>query len=267
MRFFHTPADRYLHLGTFPSPQCVHVGIGGAPEFMHGLRALFVSDVHLRAHVSDDRLAALIALIAAQRADLMLLGGDYAETPADCLRFFCALEPLSFPLGAYAVPGNNDVFPVGDILAEAAAKARVHLLKNRVHTLALSGGNIAIGGCDEHKYGAPRTEHLFSACVDAYRILLSHFPVLPDCPCELMLSGHTHAGQFNLAGLTPYSLGFERRYCLCGVRGLTKNSDMRILIGNGIGVSRIPLRLGAQPQIYLLEFGSKDFLENLAVKS
>ena len=36
--------------------------------------------------------------------------------------------------------------------------------------------------------------------------------------------------------------------------------DMRMFIGNGIGISRIPLRMGAQPQIYLLNFGREDLL-------
>ena len=72
---------------------------------MGGLRALFVSDVHLRRGVSDAKLGALIDLIRAQRADLLLLGGDYAETADQCARFFEALRGMHFRLGSYAVPG------------------------------------------------------------------------------------------------------------------------------------------------------------------
>ena len=69
-----------------------------------------------------------------------------------------------------------------------------------------------------------------------------------------MLSGHTHAGQFNLLGLTPYSVGFERRFRHLAIRGLHRVGDMHLLVGSGIGVSRLPLRIGASPRIYLMEF-------------
>lgn len=258
MSMFFTHPDRYIHLGSFPDAQLVRLRIGGAPDFMHGLKALFVSDVHLRPSTSDLQLQKLMQLMGDQRADLMFLGGDYAETPGDCLRFFDALGKLHFPLGGWAVPGNNDLDSM-PTLEETMAKAGIRLLNNRFEALSLPGGRLEIGGCDDHKYGNPRTRGLFSADERAYRILLSHFPVKPDCSCELMLSGHTHAGQCNFLGITPYSIGFEHCFRLLGTRGLLRCSDMRVLIGNGIGISRIPLRLGAAPQVYLLEFGSEDF--------
>lgn len=265
-KLFYTRPDCTVHMGVFAKPQCLRVGIASSAECMHGLRALFVSDVHLRPSVREDQLAALVELMAAQQADMLFLGGDYAETADDCIRFFRALSALQFPLGAYAVPGNNDLHSA-ETLAEIANRAGIHLLNNATYALDLLSGRLAIAGCDDHKYGAPRTKDLFSETDADYRILLSHFPVLPDCRCNLMLCGHTHAGQCNLLGLTPYSFGFEHRFQLCGVRGYTLLGDMRMLIGNGIGISRFPLRLGAQPQIYLLEFGEKDFLEKPVVKS
>lgn len=262
---FFTRPDRDLHLGVFPEPTPIMRRIEDAPPFMNGLRALFVSDVHLRPSVNNARLSKFIEGIAAQNASLLLLGGDYAETQEDCLRFFAALSELSFPLGAWAVSGNNDRW--GRAFERALSESGIQLLKNTARTLSLPGGKLSIGGCDDHKYGQPHTATLFEHAPDAYRILLSHFPICPDCVCELMLSGHTHAGQCNFLGITPYSLGFEHRYRLCGVRGLKKIGNMRVLIGNGVGVSRVPLRLGAQPQIDLLEFNCQDFKENLAVKS
>lgn len=254
---FFTPPDKYLHIGSFPLPRVIRIRIGGAPEYMHSLKALFMSDIHLRPGTPDAALQALMELISAQNADLLLLGGDYAETPDACLRFFRALEALHFPAGGFACPGNNDLESMPS-LSETMARAGVTLLNNSLVSLPLAGGRLMIGGCDDHKYGHPQTRNLFGDA-SAYRILLSHFPVKPDCKCELMLSGHTHAGQCNVLGVTPYSIGFEHEYGMLGVRGLHHTDGMYTLISNGIGISRIPLRLGAQPQIYLLEFASKDF--------
>ena len=248
-----TPPDCSLHPGAFCLPETEHVRIGGAPAWMRGIRALFVSDVHLRPSVSDAKLHALIERIRSPHADLLLLGGDYAETPEQCARFFQALAACDFPLGAYAVPGNNDPMDAA-LLSDMMAPAHVMLLKNRRTQIHLKGNRLEIGGCDDHKYGSPRTAGLFSDRA-GYRILLSHFPAMPDCACELMLSGHTHAGQFNLLGLTPYSIGFERSFHHLAIRGLHRVGGMQLMVGNGIGVSRLPLRIGASPRIHLLEFG------------
>lgn len=253
MSLFFTRPDRYFHLGVFPLPRVNEIQIGGAPEFMKPLRALFVSDVHLRSNVSDERLAALMDLISAQEADIILLGGDYAESTDDCLRFFEAFKGIQAPLGAYAVPGNNDIDSMPTLEA-TMTRAGVTLLNNRSVQVAFNGGCIHLAGCDDHKYGSPRTRDIFPEKRDGYRMLISHWPVQPDCECELMLSGHTHGGQFNILGITPYSIGFELKHKLLGVKGLKRIKDMRLLIGNGIGVSRIPMRIAAEPQIYLLNF-------------
>lgn len=255
MKLFYTRPDRNLYLGLFPEPKLERVVIDGAPEWLCGKRLLFVSDVHLRRRVSDARLEALIDQIIAANADMLLLGGDYAESAGDCRRFFGALRRAAFPLGAFAVPGNNDSESAPD-LREIAAGAGVVLLRNEFHRIDLPGGAIEIGGCDDHKYGEPRTAGLFSSN-GAYRILLSHYPTLPDCECELMLSGHTHAGQINLFGITPYSIYIEHEFHLEAVRGLHRAGRMQLFVGNGIGVSRLPLRAGAEARITLVEFSSK----------
>ena len=255
MKLFRTPPDRYFHAGLFPEPMLKSIEIDGAPEWLCGTRILFVCDVHLRRGVSDARLNAFVGQLADVKADMLLLGGDYAESPRDCTRFFRAMERVSFPLGAFAVPGNNDFRSLCE-LREGAVSAGIALLENESLRIDLPGGVLEIGGCEDHKYGAPRTRDLFSDD-GSYRILLSHYPAPPECECELMLSGHTHAGQLNLLGLTPYSLGVEREFRLMAVRGLHWIGGMRLFVGNGIGVSRLPLRFGAEPQIYLLKFGEK----------
>ncbi len=243
--------ERRLRTGWFFLPAVSRVTIG-APEWLRGKRLLFVTDVHLRRCVSDERLDALIGRLAGVDADMLLLGGDYAESDADCRRFFRALGRLRFPLGAFGVPGNNDRMDRGE-LRKIMADAGVTLLVNERRSAPLPGGALVIGGCDEHKYGNPRTAGLFDGC-EGYRVLLSHYPAPPDCECELMLSGHTHAGQFKLLGLTPYSLGFERRYRLMALEGLHRIGGMDLLVSGGIGASELPLRLNAAPEVHVLEF-------------
>ena len=244
------PAD-FLFPCVFPAPQVTRCQINTAPAALDGMRALFVSDVHLRASVPDEKLEALTQLIAAQKADMLLLGGDYGEGKKQCARFFEAIAPLRFPMGSFAVPGNNDD---PDTLATCARRAGVRLLVNATANADYRGCRIEIGGCDEHKYGHPQTARLFSDS-GAYRIFLSHFPVLPECGCDLQFSGHTHGGQIRLFSLTPYSIAFENRYNIAAVRGERFVNGTRLLISNGIGVSRLPVRINAAPEILLAKFG------------
>lgn len=251
-----TGPDAYLHIGWFPAPETVHLQIPDAPDFLCGLKALFITDVHLRRHISDDRLHALAELIHARHADIAFLGGDYGETGDQIERFFSLLDGRSWPLGCFAVPGNNDreVFPDAEALRKIASDAHVQLLVNETQIVRIGNGSLQIGGCDEYKNGAPETGKLFSDPENSYRILLSHFPVIPECEAELMLSGHTHGGQFNVFGITPYSVGFEHKYRIFAAKGFLKTGNLNLLISSGIGASRLPLRIGARPQIHILEF-------------
>lgn len=246
--------DFYIHLGWFDLPEVKEIAIANAPAFMQGLRVLFVSDVHLRTQAGNAKLEALISILEAQKADLILLGGDYGEQAEECKRFFLAFSRLKPRLGCFAVPGNNDreFFPDLEVLKALAADCGVKLMVNERHTLEI-GGRLEIGGCDDHLRGNPETKNLF-ADETAYRILLSHFPVKPDCEPELMLSGHTHGGQFNFLGITPYAVGFEPQFKMEAVSGLKRIGKTTLLVSKGIGVSRLPLRAGVRPQVLLVKF-------------
>ena len=70
---------------------------------------------------------------------------------------------------------------------------------------------------------------------------------------DLQLSGHTHGGQFNVLGITPYTFFFEpRRHAW--VSGECTLGGVRTIVSNGIGMSRVTLRVGAPPQVHLVRF-------------
>ena len=244
--------DLYFHWGIFPRAKTRQISVDDAPEFMQGMRIAFISDVHLRPRVSDARLSALTETIRAMNADLILLGGDYAETAEDCRRFFRFLSKIRPKHGIYGVFGNND-FICRDDLRDIMAENDVKLLLNEGDAITLPGGKLAVAGCDDHKYGAPETKDIFPG--GDYRILVSHQPCMPESAADLMLSGHTHGGQFNIFGITPYFIGFEGSKKMMLIHGEKCVGSMRLIVGKGIGISRLPLRIGAAPEVYLIEFG------------
>lgn len=237
--------------------------IPGAPPFMRGLRAVFVTDTHVLPRTSRADIDALAAKIAGTRADVMLLGGDYSDRTEDAVRLFDALGGVVPALGGYGVLGNNDTQASdgqNERLETAMARAGCQLLVNRSVRIRRDGGVIWIGGVDEHRYGKPDATGLYpgNPRPDIYRILLSHYAVMPSVRPDLMLCGHTHGGQFNLLGVTPFTIGFEERripyQASMATAGLFDVDGMKLLVSKGVGASRIQLRVGVRPEINLLVF-------------
>ena len=263
MRQLFSHPDAYL--GRCGRLDCAVVErrIPGAPGFMRGLRAMFVSDTHVLRRTAQRDIDALVGRIAAQSPDLLLLGGDYGDRAADAVRLFDAMRALKPGLGAFGVWGNNDAEAWDDAnaLRDAMAKAGLRLLVNESARIDLDGGALYIGGVDERKFGHPSARGLYpqAAAPDAFRVLLSHYPCMPDLAPDLMLSGHTHGGQFNLLGVTPFTIGFERilrrDIAALAVGGLHEIDGMQLLVSKGVGASRIQWRVGARPEIDLLTFG------------
>ena len=118
------------------------------------------------------------------------------------------------------------------------------------------------------KFRFPQKGDLSSALYRVKRqdfvVLLEHDPsawrrkILPHSHVQLTLSGHTHGGQFNLFGITPFTIGFERiklnHRPTLAVSGLHDIDGMRLLVSKGVGASRLQLRVGVQPEINQIIF-------------
>lgn len=253
---FFTRPDLYFAKSTRVDPVVSTLTLP-APSGWHGRTALFVSDIHLRNGMDAERLTDQMVSV---QADLILLGGDYADTRSEALRLFRAFRRLRAPLGIFAVCGNNDIEAFGshEALAEAFSSFGARLLVNQSQPV----DGVWIGGVDECRYGTPYYPCVFPPEVPSQRrILISHYPLckgLTQAHPALMLSGHTHGGQFNAFGLTPYSIGFEcfgshsRRPAL--VSGAKRFDETLLLVSKGIGGSRIPLRVGVRPEIHRISF-------------
>lgn len=234
---------------------------------LDGRTILFLSDVHLSEFFPAEAAERLIAQIESLRPDLILMGGDYAESNAWQHDFFRMISRIKPPLGIVGVSGNNDCecFPKGvRKLVAAAARYGITILVDKILRIDTGSGVIAIGGIDELRQADPKKQPLFSPRDEsALRILISHYPqsvgrFLRTASClrpHLALAGHTHGGQFSLFGLTPYTIGFElivRREFLPLVRGWKTVGETEFLVSPGLGTSRVPFRINIEPTIHLL---------------
>lgn len=239
-------------------------------RWLRGRSLLFMTDLHVSASFPLSALARLVDQANALKPDLILLGGDLAETAEDQLAALPYLASLKAPLGRYTVLGNNDYHHMtinGRPIHECLRDAGVETLVDQQAILPLPGGRIMLAGLDVYnpalnKAAARKPERFFEQSTDAdFRIALAHYPQTIPLrlsefvqPPHLALSGHTHGGQFRLGRLTPFSIGFEhrRKADLMPPSGWTEQYGFPALVSNGIGTSRLPFRLNVPPQIHLI---------------
>ncbi len=222
-----------------------------APQ-LAGLKIAFVSDVHAGSFMNSRDLVAICRRVAAAEPDLVLFGGDLINTrERELLLFRDALAELSPRYGMFAVPGNHDHFWGPDIglWTSFLQDNRVTVLLNRGQRIEHDGATLWLAGVDDLTEGRPDIAMALAGRRDGEpTVLLSHHPDFffeaAAADVDLTLSGHTHGGQIRVAGRAPIhhsKFGYER--------GWFVENDCRLYVGRGVGVTVLPLRVDAPPEI------------------
>ncbi len=219
---------------------------------LDGLRIAFVSDVHAGSFLGEEDLTRVFERLQAASPDLVLFGGDLINTrEREILLFRRPLACLRPRYGMFAVPGNHDHFFGPDIgLWQSFLQDNgVEVLMNRGCRIEHGGGSLWLCGVDDLTEGAP---DLAAALVGRRErepaVLVSHHPDFffeaAAVDVDLQLSGHTHGGQIRIGGWAPIHhsrFGYER--------GWFVENDCRLYVGRGVGVTVLPLRIDAPPEI------------------
>ena len=235
------------------------------PKGLAGARILFVTDVHAGFTFPDAAVGRLIEQLEGLAPDMILWGGDFAETRAHAARLFKKIVRLQPPMGMAGVVGNNDrrAFK-GSInsFEEMALEAGVRILINGRWTSPVDGGALTILGLDEDYFGCPDPSILAGSRREGeMEVLLSHSPAPLEGllrgtrPAQLILCGHTHGGQVCLMGRTLFDFGFDgvrpaQRFFTA--RGVRREAGATVVVSGGLGSSRIPLRINCPPEIHLI---------------
>jgi uncharacterized protein len=245
-RWLHRRIHRRLELTPLELP--LRPGAAG----LDGLRLAFLSDLHAGSFCDESDLARLFDRVQEQQPDLVLFGGDLINTrDREILLLERPLRRLRPRYGMFAVPGNHDHFFGPDIrLWQAFLEQQgVQVLNNRGCRIEHGSGSLWLCGVDDLTEGAP---DLASALVGRRpgetAILLSHHPDFffeaAAVDVDLQLSGHTHGGQIRIAGWAPiHHSRFDYE------RGWFRENDCRLYVSRGAGVTVLPLRIDAPPEV------------------
>ena len=239
------------------------VPIKNLPPELNGFTLAQISDIHLGAYYSLERLEALLQRVADSKPDLLAITGDiFDDVPMNpaAVKIVDAFTD-KFKFGIFYIHGNHEHFRGIRQIEQLLAQTKIHWLNNSSQHVT---SKLYILGVD-YPARAPITsssdkerEKIFyearknfvdkameNVPDDSIKILLAHHPEFIDDGAErnfaLTLTGHTHGGQFGIFGV-PLMPVFKY------TRGLVKIGDSLgyVHVGNG---SWFPLRIGCPPEI------------------
>ena len=229
------------------------VRLRGLHPDLEGLTILQLSDLHAGALVTEERMAAWAVQAAALDADLVVFTGDLLDgsgrAAAPYARAFAGLHGR---LGTFSILGNHDYYAGKRFAVRAVGDAGQVLLLNSGARVVRGRGSLWICGVDDPIGDVDPDRALRGAAPGEPKVMLAHRPSLfrlcAGSGADLVLSGHTHGGQFALSPtLTPARM--ITRYTM----GQFQLGGTQLYVHRGMGtVGAVPLRLGSRPELALL---------------
>lgn len=241
------------------------ITVNNLPDNFNGFKIVHISDLHYGRMFDEDRLKKLVNSINEQKPDIVVLTGDLIDKDTNMTidkanKISAELNKINSTSGKYAISSNNDL--KFDEWTNIITNGGFIDLNNTYDTVYKDGyQNIFIAGASTLQDKQSINDKVktsidylnsFDKNGPVYKILLLHEPdVIDDInvnPFDLILAGHSHAGQVRLPFIGAIYLPdgakkyYESYYKL-------KNSDL--YISNGLGVSDFNFRLFNTPSYNL----------------
>ncbi len=203
--------------------------------------------------------------------DIIALTGDYVHrTPRTIEPGIRILRFLDARNGTLAVLGNHDHWEGADACRDAFSRIAIPLVDNDYRYLTEHGlsktpgsrASLCIAGVGDLWEDEVSFDKALGTVPDTIpRLLLSHNPDVAEIidrktRVDLVLSGHTHGGQGNVPFFTAKYL--PTRYGDKYLEGLCKGPRCPVIVTSGVGISGIPMRLGAPPDIGIIRLTRND---------
>lgn len=254
----------------------VDVEILNLPESFEGYRVAQISDLHLGTYQKDTLfISTLVDSINNLDVDVVVFTGDIVNrTTNELAPFITTLSRIEARDGVYSILGNHDYGDYSDWASDEDKKANNDLMRDYQREMGwnlllnetryLKRGNDSIAVIGVENVGDPPFKN-YGSLKDAYpvlndstvKILLSHNPAHWEREISnhnerniaLTLSGHTHAMQISLLGISPASL----RYKYWSGLYADDSNRQKLYVNVGVGTVAMPMRIGANPEITILK--------------
>nr|WP_306204838.1 metallophosphoesterase [Actinoplanes sp. RD1] len=233
----------------------VRMPIAKLPASMDGTRLAVVSDIHLGPLTGVRHTERIVAAINSVDADIVCVVGDLVDgSVAELGRFAEPLRGIQSRRGAYFVTGNHEYYSGYQEWVDEVARLGMRPLRNErieLDGLDLAGVN-DLNGADQGD--APDFERALGDRDPARPVvLMAHQPLAAKDAApygvDLQLSGHTHGGQ-----MAPFNLLVPLQQPVTS--GFGEVDGVPVYVTNGAGFWGPPVRVGAPPQVSVIELRS-----------
>lgn len=235
----------------------ITVPIAGLPKDFVGFKIVQITDIHAGLTVKRDWIETIVNEVHALKPDLIAFTGDLADGTVPHLREDVApFGELQAPHGKFFVTGNHEYYSGAEPWVEEAQRLGYDVLMNEHRMVRRNGRSLVLAGVTDYTGGQFLPHHksdpkasVLNAPSDTVKILLAHQPrtlyEAESLGFDLMISGHTHGGQFfpwNLVATIgqPY------------ISGLHKHNGTWVYVSKGTGYWGPPVRLGARSEITVI---------------
>ncbi|MFC2097780.1 metallophosphoesterase [Bacteroidota bacterium] len=177
----------------------IRVEINKLPEYWINKKAVLITDVHLGAIYGNVYLRKLVSKINSLSPDIIIIAGDLFDgSKGDNKAFIQLLNKLKSEHGVIFVMGNHESYMNPEKLNDITSQLNFNILNNKM----LNINGLQFVGINP--YTKDRKQGLINISKELDKnfpaILINHEPLnisyAKSIGADLMLSGHTHQGQF-----------------------------------------------------------------------
>ena len=232
------------------------------------VRMALVSDLHIGATVGREWVANIVNAINEAKPDIVCLAGDIFDNNLGMVKDLEGvgeeLRRLKAPLGVYACQGNHDLDrrslrenATTDRIEEFLENANIDYLLDE--TVLVSDRFYLAGRKDARLIGFRQgrlsaAELLAGLDISMPLIVMDHqpteYPALDKAGADLIVSGHTHRGQFfpgNLATARIYKKEGAVHY------GYWRGASAQVIVSSGAGVWGPAFRVATNSEVAVID--------------
>ncbi|MBQ4493818.1 MAG: metallophosphoesterase [Elusimicrobiaceae bacterium] len=217
-----------------------------SPKIKRPLLLAQISDTHLGKNITPKRLEKALKEMSAYKPDLIVFTGDIFEEQENMQPYIDLIKNLKAPCGKYVISGNHEYY--GGLAQNRELFKQAGLIDLDNKTTETCG--LIINGVSD----MPDMNFLNNLKPQKeFNILLQHQPnffkeLSPNI--DLMLSGHTHAGQ-----IWPFNYLVALRYKY--LSGLYKHGESNLYVNPGTFYWGPSMRLFTHNEITLIKLNEK----------
>jgi len=226
------------------------------PGQAQGMNIVLISDLHLGAVGSEERLDQIIREINALQPDLICMAGDLFDNDFGAIRnpdrVREQLLALRSAFGVYACLGNHDAGSSFHQMTAFLEECGIRLLNEEA--AVIDNRLVLAGRLDRSPIGANgglqrrQMADILSGIDETLPVVvMDHNPARADAygsEADLILCGHTHKGQ-----IFPGSLITSRMYTVDYGHARPDENGPQVIVTSGVGTWGPPMRVGTDCEI------------------